>query len=227
MSADVRQSHSQCESDTLTLIITTERQSVVRRGQWLTWATLLYNSLEAVLSIGAGVAAGSVALVSFGIDSIIELTASGAGLWRLHADIDPLARARAERQTVRLIGVCFLALAVYVTYDAGHTLLARRAPEGSMLGIVIAAASLIVMPVLARAKRRVAFSLASGALAAEATQTQICAYLSAILLAGLALNASVGWWWADPVAALAMVPLIAWEGLQALRGRTIGCDDCG
>ena len=116
---------------------------------------------------------------------------------------------------------------MYVTYDAGHTLLARRAPEGSMLGIVIAAASLIVMPVLARAKRRVAFSLASGALVAEATQTQICAYLSAILLAGLALNASVGWWWADPVAALAMVPLIAWEGLQALRGRTICCDDCG
>jgi divalent metal cation (Fe/Co/Zn/Cd) transporter len=211
----------------MTVTSTTERQNVVRRGQWLTWATLLYNSLEAVLSIGAGVAAGSVALVGFGIDSVIELTASGAGLWRLHADTDPLTRARAERHTLRLIGLCFLALALYVTYDAGHTLLGRHTPEASMLGIVIAAASLIVMPVLARAKRRVAFKLASGALAAEAKQTQICAYLSAILLAGLVLNATIGWWWADPAAALAMVPLIAWEGVQALRGRTVCCDDCG
>jgi divalent metal cation (Fe/Co/Zn/Cd) transporter len=210
----------------MTVISTTERQSVVRRGQWLTWATLLYNSLEAALSIGAGVVAGSVALVGFGIDSVIELTASGAGLWRLHADIDPLARAKTERQTVRLIGLGFLALAAYVTYDAGHSLLARHAPEESVLGIVIAAASLIIMPVLSRAKRRVAFKLASKALAAEAKQTQLCAYLSAILLTGLVLNATFGWWWADPTAALAMVPLIAWEGVQALRGRTVCCDDC-
>lgn len=209
----------------MTMITATERQHVVRRGQWLTWATLLYNSLEAVLSVGAGVVAGSVALVGFGIDSVIELTASGAGLWRLHADINPLTRARTERQTVRLIGLGFLALALYVTYDAGDTLLARHAPHQSVLGIVIAAASLIVMPVLARAKRRVAFKLASGALVAEAKQTQICAYLSAILLVGLALNATVDWWWADPAAALAMVPLIGWEGLRALRGRTVCCDD--
>jgi divalent metal cation (Fe/Co/Zn/Cd) transporter len=209
----------------MTVIPTAERQRVVRRGQWLTWATLLYNSLEATLSIGAGVVARSVALVGFGVDSFIELAASGAGLWRLHADSDPLTRARTERQTVRLIGLCFLALAVYVTYEAGQTLLARRAPHASVLGMVIATASLIVMPVLARAKRRVALRLASGALAAEARQTQLCAYLSAILLAGLAFNAAVGWWWADPAAALAMVPLIAWEGLQALRGRTVCCDD--
>jgi divalent metal cation (Fe/Co/Zn/Cd) transporter len=209
----------------MTASIAAERQSAVRRGQWLTWATLLYNSLEAALSIGAGVVAGSVALVGFGVDSVIELTASGAGLWRLRADIDPLRRARAERHTVRLIGICFLALAVYVTFDAGQSLLGRHAPEESLPGIIIATASLVVMPVLARAKRRVAFTLASGALAAEAKQTQICAYLSAILLAGLALNATVGWWWADPAAALVMVPLIAWEGLQALRGRTICCDD--
>jgi divalent metal cation (Fe/Co/Zn/Cd) transporter len=100
------------------MLATAERQRVVRRGRQLTWATLLYNSLEAVLSVGAGVVAGSIALVGFGIDSVIELTASVAGLWRLHADIDPLARARAERHTVRLIGICFLALAAYVTYDA-------------------------------------------------------------------------------------------------------------
>ena len=209
----------------MTMITTTERQSVVRRGQWLTWATLLYNSLEAVLSIGAGLVAGSVALVGFGMDSVIELIASGAGLWRLRADSDPLTRARTERQTVRLIGLCFLALALYVTYGAGHILLARHAPAESVLGIVIAAGSLIVMPVLARATRRVGFRLASGALAAEAKQTQLCAYLSAILLAGLACNAAVGWWWADPAAALAMVPLIGSEGLRALRGGPVCCDD--
>jgi divalent metal cation (Fe/Co/Zn/Cd) transporter len=209
----------------MTLIAATERQRVVRRGQWLTWATLLYNSLEAALSIFAGVMARSVALIGFGIDSVIELVAGGAGLWRLRADIDPLTRARTERQTVRLIGLCFLALALYVTYSAGHVLLARHAPAVSVLGIVIAAGSLIVMPVLARAKRRVALKLASGALAAEAKQTQLCAYLSAILLAGLVLNATVGWWWADPTAALAMVPLIGWEGVRALRGGPVCCDD--
>jgi divalent metal cation (Fe/Co/Zn/Cd) transporter len=209
----------------MTSIATTERQRVVRRGQWLTWATLLYNSLEALLSIGAGVLAGSVALVGFGVDSVIELTAGVAALWRLRADVDPLTRARSERHTVRLIGLCFLALAVYVAYDAAHALIGRRAPEDSIVGIVIAAASLIVMPLLARAKRRVAFRLASGAIAAEAKQTQICAYLSAILLAGLAFNATVGWWWTDPTAALAMVPLIVREGVDVLRGRTVCCRD--
>ena len=209
----------------MTSIATTERQRVVRRGQWLTWATLLYNSLEALLSIGAGVLAGSVALVGFGVDSVIELTAGVAALWRLRADVDPLTRARSERHTVRLIGLCFLALAVYVTYDAARALIGRRAPEDSIVGIVIAAASLIVMPLLARAKRRVALRLASGAIAAEAKQTQICAYLSAILLAGLAFNATVGWWWADPTAALAMVPLIVREGVDVLRGRTVCCGE--
>ncbi len=165
-----------------------ERQRIVRRGQWLTSATLLYNCLEAVLSIGAGVLAGSVALVGFGVDSVIELTAGVAALWRLRADVDPLRRASTERQTVRLIGLCFLALAVYVAYDSLQALIGRRAPAKSILGIVIAAASLIVMPLLARAKRLVAVRLASGAIAAEAQQTQICAYLSAILLVGLAVN---------------------------------------
>ncbi len=210
----------------MTSIATTERQRVVRRGQWLTAVTLLYNSLEAVLAIGAGVLAGSVALVGFGVDSVIELTAGVAALWRLRADVDPLTRARTERQTVRLIGLCFLALAMYVAYDSAHALIGRRAPRTSVIGTVIAAASLVVMPLLARAKRRVAFRLASPAIAAEAKQTQICAYLSAILLVGLACNATVGWWWADPTAGLAMVPLIAREGVDALRGRTVCCRDC-
>jgi len=192
------------------------RKSLVRRGTRLTWATLGYNSLEAVLSVGAGIAAGSIALIAFGVDSVIELSSSIAALWRLRADAAPVDRERAERQALRFIGACFLLLAVYVLVDALRTLVTRAEPEESPIGIAIAIGSLIVMPLLARAKRRVASALESGALRAEARQTELCTWLSAILLAGLLLNATVGWWWADPVAALAMVPLIGWEGIEAL-----------
>ncbi|HWP38926.1 MAG TPA: cation transporter [Gemmatimonadales bacterium] len=203
-----------------------DRLAIVRRGQRLTWATIAYNSLEAVLAVGAGVVAGSVALVGFGFDSVIELSSSVAGLWRLHADASAEQRARAERHALRIIGACFLLLAAYVFADATRTLLVRERPEESLIGIVIAAGSLVVMPVLARAKRRVAAQLTSRALTAEARQTQICTYLSAILLGGLLLNALLGWWWADPVAALAMVPLIGYEGVEAVRGRTVCADGC-
>jgi divalent metal cation (Fe/Co/Zn/Cd) transporter len=171
-----------------------------------------------VLSVGAGIAAGSVALIGFGVDSVIELSSSTAALWRLRADAAPVDRERAERQALRFIGVCFLLLAVYVLVDALRTLVTRAAPEESPLGIGIAIGSLIVMPLLARAKRRVAAALDSGALRAEARQTELCTWLSAILLAGLLLNATVGWWWADPVAALAMVPLIGREGIETVGG---------
>ena len=201
------------------------RADAVRRGQRLTGATIAYNSLEAVLSIGAGVIAGSVALVGFGLDSVLELTSSIAGLWRLRADSAPVHRAHAERLALRVIGICFLLLAGYVLVDALRTLVARRSPEESPIGIAIAVGSLAIMPLLARAKRRVAAQLESRALTAEARQTQLCTYLSAVLLMGLSLNALLGWWWADPVAALGMVPLIAWEGIEAVRGRTT-CADC-
>lgn len=201
------------------------RLAVVRRGQRLTWATIAYNALEAVLSIGAGILAGSVALVGFGLDSVLEVTSSLAALWRLRADAAPARRASAEQLALRVIGVCFLLLAAYVAVDAARALLNRRPPEQSPFGIAIALGSLLVMPLLARAKRRVAAQLASRALTAEARQTQLCTYLSAILLAGLTLNALVGWWWADPLAALIMVPIIAREGIQAVRGRT-ECADC-
>lgn len=201
------------------------RAAAVRRGQRLTWATIAYNSLEAVLSIGAGLIAGSVALVGFGLDSVLELTSSIAGLWRLRADSAPTHRAHAERLALRTIGICFLLLAGYVLIDALRTLLARRSSDESPFGIAIAVGSLAIMPLLARAKRRVAAQLESRALTAEARQTQLCTYLSAVLLTGLVLNAWVGWWWADPLAALVMVPLIAWEGIEAVRGRTI-CADC-
>jgi divalent metal cation (Fe/Co/Zn/Cd) transporter len=192
------------------------RQLLVRRGEQLTWATLGYNSIEAALSIGAGIAAGSVALIGFGVDSVIELSSSLAALWRLRSDAAPEVRERVERQVLRFIGVCFLLLAIYVFVDAIRTLLTRAGPAESVLGIAIAIGSLIVMPLLARAKRRVAAALESGALKAEARQTELCTWLSAILLAGLFLNATAGWWWADPVAALVMVPLIGWEGIEAI-----------
>lgn len=201
------------------------RIRAVRRGQGLTWITLGYNSLEGLLSIGAGVLAGSVALIGFGVDSFIEVTASAAAIWRLRVDADHHRRALAERRALRVIGLCFLALASYITVDAGRSLILRATPDASSLGIAIAAMSLIVMPVLAREKRKVAQALASRAIRAEARQTDICMYLSLILLGGLGLNALFGWWWADPVAALVMAPFIAWEGREALRGR-VACDDC-
>jgi divalent metal cation (Fe/Co/Zn/Cd) transporter len=201
------------------------RPRAVRRGQWLTWTTLAYNSLEGVLAVAAGLVAGSVALIGFGVDSFIEVTASVAAIWRLRLDANPQRRALAERRALRVIGLCFLALAVYVAVDAIQSLIRRVTPAESVLGIGIAAVSLVVMPVLARAKRKVAHALASRAIRAEARQTDICMYLSMILLGGLGLNALLGWWWADPIAALGMTPLIAWEGHQALRGRAT-CDDC-
>jgi divalent metal cation (Fe/Co/Zn/Cd) transporter len=210
----------------MTAALLPNRPALVQRSRRLNYATLAYNSLEGVLSIGAGLLAGSIALVGFGADSLIELAAGAAALWRLSADLNPARRERVEQQTLRLIGGCFLALAAYVSLEAIRALIDQTAPEQSPLGIGIAAASLLVMPFLARAKRTVALQLGSGALAAEAKQTLICTYLSAILLVGLALSALWGWWWADPVAGLAMVPLIAWEGLEGVRGRSACGEDC-
>ena len=204
----------------------TARATLVRRGLWLNVGTIAYNSLEAIISLVAGVMAGSVALVGFGVDSVIEVTASGAAHWRLRADWDAARRERVERATLRVIGATFLGLAAYVASDAVVALVHGERPDESPVGIVIAALSLVVMPLLARAKRRVALAMGSGALVAEARQTSLCAYLSAILLGGLALNALLGWWWADPVAALAMVPIIAKEGVDGLRGRATSCDAC-
>jgi divalent metal cation (Fe/Co/Zn/Cd) transporter len=207
-----------------TLLAGIERKSAVRRGRWLSWLTLGYNSLEGIIAVGAGVLAGSIALVGFGVDSLIEVTASVAALWRLNADVDLIERERAELLTLRIVGVLFIALGIYVTWDAANALLKREAPEESTVGIALAVASLIVMPILARAKRKVAIALDSRALRSEAQQTQLCTYLSAILLGGLTLNAMLGWWWADPLAGLIMVPIIGKEGVEALRGHD-SCND--
>jgi len=199
------------------------RAAAVRRGKRLEYLTIGYNSLEGIVAVVAGLFAGSIALVGFGIDSVIEVTSGAALLWRLQTDVDEGRRDRAEAIALRVVGVSFLALAAYVAYDAVTSLMWREAPEESIPGIVLAAASLVVMPLLARAKRRVAAELSSGAMRADAKQTELCTYLSAILLGGLILNALVEWWWADPVAALVMVPIIAKEGVGALRGRQC-CD---
>jgi divalent metal cation (Fe/Co/Zn/Cd) transporter len=201
------------------------RQTLVNRGLLLNYVTLGYNSLEGLIAIAAGLTAGSIALVGFGLDSVIEVSASLAALWRLYRDTDERLRVRAEQATLRIVGALFLALATYVTIDATQALYTRTAPDESIVGIVLAALSLAVMPLLAREKRRVALALGSGALVAEARQTLFCTYLSAILLGGLLLNAAVGWWWADPLAALVMVPIIAKEGLESIRGHS-ACSDC-
>src|SRR4051812_4651164 len=195
------------------------RDALIRRGILLSYATISYNSLEAIVSLIAGILAGSVALVGFGFDSVIEVTASLTAQWRLRSDMGAERREHAELWTMRIVGACFIGLAVYILYDAGTTLWQRRAPERSLLGIVMLALSMMVMPLLARSKKSVARALASGALEAEARQTSLCAYLSVIGLVGVALNAAIGWWWADPVAALIMVPIIAQEGIEGLRAR--------
>ncbi|HEY3112062.1 MAG TPA: cation transporter [Gemmatimonadaceae bacterium] len=194
-----------------------DRAALVRRGIWLSYATIGYNSLEAIGSLVAGIIAGSVALVGFGIDSVIEVTASVAAQWRLRSDINESRRERVELLTMRIVGVCFIALAIYILFDAANTLVTRAAPDRSVFGILILALSVIVMPILARSKKRVARELTSVALEAEATQTSLCAYLSVIGLAGVLLNGILGWWWADPVAALLMVPIIVREGIEGIR----------
>ena len=204
---------------------TTNRAALVRRGQLYSRLTLAYNACEGAAAIIAGMMAGSVALVGFGLDSVIEVASTIAALWRLRSDGDEARREHVERRALRIIGFCFLALALYITADASHALWMHEVPARTLFGMLVAALSVIIMPLLARAKRGVARSLGSRALEADATQTDLCVYLSAIVLGGLALNALFGWWWADPVAALVMVPIIVKEGLAGISGDA-SCDNC-
>ena len=149
----------------------------------------------------AGIVAGSVSLVGFGVDSFIEVISGGALLWRMSVDAEHRQRERVEQITLRIVGTCFVALAAYVGYEAVKNLIEKKPPEHSLAGIILACASLIVMPVLARAKRRVREPLKSAAMNADAKQADFCMYLSAILLGGLVLNAVANLWWADPISA--------------------------
>jgi len=192
----------------------------LREGRRLEYLTIAWNAVEALVSIVAGVFAGSTALIGFGVDSVIESGSGAVLLWRLQDSEDHNER---EAQALRLVGVTFLVLATWVGYESATSLVAREVPSASYVGIAIAALSLVVMPWLAFRKRRVAAQIGSRALASDSRQTSLCAYLSAILLMGLLFNAVLGWWWADGVAALLMVPIIVSEGIEALRGERCEC----
>jgi divalent metal cation (Fe/Co/Zn/Cd) transporter len=201
-----------------------ERAAVVRHGRKLEYFTIAWNALEGLVAVVAGGIAGSISLMGFGIDSFIEVTSGSVLLWRMSVDSDVQRRERSEKGALQVVGICFLGLGAYITCESARDLLSRHAPEHSAPGIVLACVSLIVMPLLSRAKRRVGHALGSAAMHADAKQTEFCTYLSAILLAGLLLNAFFGWWWADPAAALIMVPIIVKEGVAGLQGKA--CDDC-
>ena len=201
-----------------------ERTAVVRHGRRLEYFTIAWNALEGLVAVVAGAIAGSISLVGFGIDSFIEVTSGSVLLWRMSVDAEVQRRELNERQALRIVGVCFLLLAAYIAYESALDVWSHRAPEHSIPGIVLACVSLVVMPLLSRAKRKVGRALGSAAMHADARQTEFCTYLSAILLAGLLLNTFFGLWWADPVAALIMVPIIAKEGIEGLQGKA--CDEC-
>jgi divalent metal cation (Fe/Co/Zn/Cd) transporter len=201
-----------------------ERAAVVRHGRRLEYFTIAWNALEGLVAVVAGAIAGSISLVGFGIDSFIEVTSGTVLLWRMSVDADVERREPNERRALRVVGVCFLLLAAYIAYESALDLWSRRAPEHSIPGIVLACVALVVMPLLSRAKRKVGHALGSAAMHADAKQTEFCTYLSAILLLGLLANAFLGLWWADPVAALIMVPIIAKEGIEGLEGKA--CDEC-
>ena len=201
-----------------------DRARVARRGRGLEYFTIGWNVLEGLVAVVAGGVAGSISLVGFGIDSFIEVTSGAALLWRMSVDADEARREANERTALRIVGACFLVLATYIAFESIGDLIRRKTPEHSIPGIVLACVSLVVMPLLARAKRKVGNALGSAAMHADAKQTDFCVYLSAILLVGLLLNAVFGLWWADPVSALAMTPIIANEGRAALRGEA--CDHC-
>jgi divalent metal cation (Fe/Co/Zn/Cd) transporter len=205
-------------------IAASERTAVVRHGRRLEYFTIGWNALEGLVAVIAGAIAGSVSLVGFGIDSFIEVTSGSVLLWRMSVDADVHRRERNEQRSLQIVGVCFLCLAAYIAYESATDLWSKRAPQHSIPGILLACVSLVVMPLLSRAKRRVGHTLSSAAMDADAKQTEFCTYLSAILLAGLLLNAVFGLWWADPVAGLVMVPIVAKEGIAGLQGKT--CDDC-
>lgn len=186
---------------------------LLRRARWLASLTIVWNVIEAVVAIAAGVVAGSLALIGFGIDSTIETLSAFVVLWRLHDVSD-----EREERALKLIAISFFLLAAYISFQSLHDLISGDRPETSIPGIVITSLSLIVMPLLATAKQRVGRQMDSRVVSADAVETWLCTYLSAIVLGGLLLNATLGWWWADPVAALGVAYLALREGREAWEG---------
>ncbi|WP_051515617.1 cation transporter [Candidatus Blastococcus massiliensis] len=196
-----------------------ERSRLGRRAQLLAGASVTYNAVEAIVAIAAGVAAGSVALIGFGLDSVVEVSSGLIILWQFRHRL-PESR---ERQALRLMAFSFFALAAYVAVESVRALFAGSEPETSPVGIGLACASLVIMPFLSWAQRRTGRSLGSGAVVADSTQTLLCTYLSAVLLVGLVLNATLGWGWADPLAGLVLAAVAVREGVQAWKGEGCGC----
>ncbi|HET7734589.1 MAG TPA: cation transporter [Nocardioidaceae bacterium] len=195
----------------------TEKARLGRRAKLLASASVSYNLIEAIIAITAGLVAGSVALVGFGLDSAVEVSSGLIILWQFRHRL-PESR---ERQALRLMAFSFLALAAYVTFESARVLVTGHDPDSSPVGIGLAAASLVIMPFLSWAQRRTGKALGSNAVVADSTQTLLCTYLSAVLLVGLVLNATLGWSWADPVAGLVIAAVAVKEGREAWRGE--GC----
>ncbi len=198
----------------------------LKRGLRLEYLTVGWNVVEGIVAVAAGIAAGSIALIGFGVDSFVETISGAVIIWRLMAEIrgqhDDEAMERIEQRAERIVGLAFLLLAAYVGFEAVRALINHDAPDASPVGIALTAVSIVVMLWLARAKRQTGEALGSRAMLADAQQTYACWYLSVVALAGLALNAVFGLWWADPVAALGITVLLVREGLEALRGEEGG-----
>ncbi len=204
---------------------TLERNELVKRGNRLAWLTIGWNSVEGLVAIASGVAAASVALVGFGVDSYVEVFAGAVVLWRLSKEQHgQQVSEAAEQRAVKLIAATFLILAVGVGIESVRKLASGEHPSVSPIGMVITIVSLIVMPLLSRAKRKVGEALGSRAIEADATETILCVWLSAIVLAGLVLNAAFGWWWADPIAGFGIVYVAGREGLEHWKAEQV--DDC-
>jgi divalent metal cation (Fe/Co/Zn/Cd) transporter len=196
------------------------RVALHRRALRLEYFTISWNVLEAIIAIGAGLIAGSVALVGFGVDSGIEVISAVGLLWRLktagpHADLGE--EQGAERRALYIVALTFFLLAAYIAYEAIGALLAHEAPDTSPVGLVLSILSLVIMPALAYAKQRTGNQMGSRALVADSVETWVCSYLSLSLLAGVGLYAVFGWWWTDPAGALAMLPVILWQGWETLE----------
>lgn len=196
------------------------RDALTRRIRLLVAATITYNVIEAIVAITAGSLASSTALIGFGLDSVIEVSSATAVAWQFSARDHAVRQAR-EQRTLRIIAISFFALAAYVTVDAIRALAGTGEAERSILGIVIAALSLAMMPFLSAAQRRAGRELGSASAVADSKQTLLCTYLSAVLLVGLVLNATLGWSWADPIAALVIAAIALKEGRDAWQGK--GC----
>jgi divalent metal cation (Fe/Co/Zn/Cd) transporter len=210
----------------MTALAASQRDITVRTARRLEYLTVGWNVVEGAVALAAALAAGSIALFGFGVDSFVECASGLVLLWRLSAErrgLDGEAIERLDRRAHRLVGATLFLLAAYVAVDAGRALWERERPSPSLVGIALTSVSIATMYWLARAKRRAAVELASKALEADAFQTTACFWLSLITLSGIGLNAAFGWWWADPAAALGMTWFIAKEGLEAWRGEECGC----